>query len=443
MKLRILIAMVVVLLVSQGSVWAQCKEYKWPEDRKKAEESDALWGDAMKQGNYRAAVLPFQWMLANAPQWNTKLYIVGVDLYDKLADKETNPARKKILVDSLLMIYDMRIKNCGDEANVLNRKAYAAYRYNVKTKEDLPGLLALYDRTFEINGVKVSDVNIVPYMTVVKANQVSYKNLAEDQILQRYDAIVNVIDAKIAAATKAGKTDDVQKLKEMKDAIDGLLLGMVKVDCDFVKKNLAPKFEKNPNDINLAKKIFKFMLDGKCTDDPLWLSAGEAVYKLSPDKDFGLLKALAGKQLSNGNYDKAEQLLKEALSLSTTSTDKAEVLRYLGSLEVRKNNYPGARELFRQAATTNPNDKEAWEKIGDLYFNSFDTCKKQASQAQDRLVYIAAYEMYQKAGSTQNMTRAKAQFPSKEDIFLLNWPVGSSQKVNCWIGETVILKTRD
>lgn len=185
------------------------------------------------------------------------------------------------------------------------------------------------------------------------------------------------------------------------------------------------------------------MLDGKCTDDPLWLSAGEAVYKLSPDKDFGLLKALAGKQLSNGNYDKAEQLLKEALSLSTTSTDKAEVLRYLGSLEVRKNNYPGARELFRQAATTNPNDKEAWEKIGDLYFNSFDNCKKQASQAEDRLVYIAAYEMYQKAGSAQNMARAKAQFPSKEDIFLLNWQVGSAQKVNCWIGETVILKTRD
>lgn len=443
MKVRILVAMVVVLLLAQGSVWAQCKEVTWPEDRKKADESVALWGDAMKQGNYRAAVLPFQWMLTNAPKWNTKLYIDGVELYDNLAEKETNPARKKILVDSMLMIYDMRIKNCGDEANVLNRKAYAAYKYNVRTKEALPGLLALYDRTFEINGMKVSEGNIVAYMTVVKANQLSHKNLTDDQILQRYDVVVNVIDSKIAAETKAGKMENVQKLREMKDAIDGLLLGMVKVDCDFVKKNLAPKFEKNPNDINLAKKIFKFMLDGKCTDDPLWLIAGEAVYKLSPEKDFGLLKALAGKQLSNGNYEKAEQLLKEALSLSNTPSEKAEVLMYLGSLEVRKNNYAGARELFRQAVTANPNEKEAWGKIGDLYFNSFDICKKQASQAEDRLVYIAAYEMYQRAGSNQNMERAKAQFPSKEDIFLLNWQVGSPQKVNCWIGETVTLKTRD
>ncbi|MEJ0054858.1 MAG: hypothetical protein WDN75_03925 [Bacteroidota bacterium] len=59
------------------------------------------------------------------------------------------------------------------------------------------------------------------------------------------------------------------------------------------------------------------------------------------------------------------------------------------------------------------------------------------------MIYLAAYEMYQRAGNSALMSRAKAQFPSKEDIFLLNWLVGSSQKVGCWIGETVTLKTRD
>ncbi|MDZ4716617.1 MAG: tetratricopeptide repeat protein [Cytophagales bacterium] len=443
MKGRILTAMVVILLGASSSLSAQCRELKWPEDRKKAEESVALWGDAVKQGNYKAAVPPFQWMLNNAPQWNTKLYIDGVDMYDNMAEKETNPVRKKALIDSMLMLYDMRVKNCGDEANVLNRKAYASYKYNIKTKEALPGLLALYDRVFEINGPKVSDGNIVAYMNVVKANQLSYKNLTDEQILNRYDAIMPVIDAKISKATKDGKSQDAQKLRETKDAVDGLLIGMVKVDCDFVKKNLAPKFERNPTDISIAKKIFKFMLEDKCTDDPLWLSAGEAVYKLSPEKDFGLLKALAGKHLSNGNYDKAESLLKEALSLDATAADKAEVYRYMGSLDARKNNYPGAREHFRQAAAANPSDKEAWEKIGDLYFNSFDNCAKKANQAEDRLVYIAAYDMYQKAGNAQQMARAKAQFPSKEDIFLLNWQTGSTQKIGCWIGESVTLRTRD
>lgn len=443
MNARFLLTTLVLFVTVNATVLAQCKEFKWPEDRKRADESVAIWGDAMKQGAYRSGVSSFQWMLTAAPQWNTKLYIDGATLYDKLADAETDLGKKKVLVDSLLMLYDLRIKNCGDEINVLNRKAYASYKYNVKNKEALPGLLALYDKVFAISGNNVTDANLVSYMTTVKANQVYLKGVTDEQILQRYDKIIAVADAKIAQAHKDGKTADVDKLKSYKDAVDGLLLGMVKLDCDFVRKNLAPKFKQNPNDIALAKKIFKFMLEGKCTDDPLWLESGEAIYKLSPDKDFGLMKALAATHLSNGNYDKAEALLREALNIGASANDKAEVQRYLGSIEAKKKNYAAARELFRQAGMANPSDKEAWNKIGDLYYNSFDDCAKRNNIAEDRLVYIAAYEMYQKAGDTAGMARAKAQFPSKEEIFLLNWQAGTAQKVGCWIGETVILKTRD
>ena len=441
MKSKLL--MVFVLAGAQTVAWAQCKEFKWPEDKAKANESVAIYGDAIKSGNYRGATKDFQWMLTNAPQWNTKLYIDGADIYDKLAEKETDPANKKILIDSLLMLYDMRIKNCGDEANVLNRKAYASYKYNIKNKEKLAELLALYDKTYEVCGNAISDGNLIAYMTAVKANQLAFKNVADDQVFLRYDKIMSVIDVKMKIAMGQGKTADVDKLKGYKDAIDGLLLSMVKVDCDFVRKNLAPKFKQNPDDLGLAKKIFTFMLQGRCTDDPLWLEAGEAIHKLNPEKDFGLIKTLATRYMSSGNYDRAEVLLKEALPMATTPKDKADAQLYLGSCESKKGNYQAARELFHQSGTTDPANKEAWEKIGDLYYNSFDNCAKKQNLAEDRLVYLAAYEMYQKAGNAQLATRAKAQFPSKEEIFLLNWQIGTSQKVGCWIGETVVLKTRD
>jgi hypothetical protein len=51
--------------------------------------------------------------------------------------------------------------------------------------------------------------------------------------------------------------------------------------------------------------------------------------------------------------------------------------------------------------------------------------------------------MYQRAGDAAGMAKAKSQFPSKEDIFLLNWKVGEAKKISCWVGETVTLKTRD
>ncbi len=445
MKARVVMAIfsTVFLMGAYSNALSQCKEFKWPENRAKADECVAVWGDAIKQGNYRAATSSLQWMLTNAPNWNTKLYIDGADVYDKLADKETDPVKKKILIDSLLMLYDMRIKTCGDEANVMNRKVYASYKYNIKNKEKLADLLTLYDKVYEISGNNVSDGNLVAYMTTVKANQLAFKNITDEQIFQRYDKIMGVVDAKIAKASSENKTADVDKLKSYKDAVDGLLISMVKVNCDFVRKNLAPKFKQHPDDMVIAKKIFNFMLQDKCTDDPLWLEAGEAIHRLSPEKDYGLLKTLASRYVINGNMEKAEGLFKEALPLAKTPQDKSEALMYLGSIESKKGNYNGARDLFRQAISADSNNKDAWEKIGDLYYNSFDNCSKKQSLAEDRLVYIAAYEMYVKAGNNNLMSRAKAQFPSKEEIFLLNWQNGSAQKVGCWINENVILKTRD
>lgn len=428
--------LVCILAATQFTVWAQCKEFKWPEPKATAEEKVAVWSDALKSGNYRAATGPIQWMLSVAPQWNTKLYIDGADAYDKLADKETDAAKKKVLVDSLLIFYDLRIKNCGDEVNVMNRKASASFKYFQKNKEKLPELLALYDKVYEISGNNVTNGNLLTYMITVKNNQIALKNVTDDQILARYDKVMAVIDAKMKILMSQNKTQEVEQLKGIKDAIDSELLKMVTVNCDFVKKNLAPKFKQNPNDLALAKKIFKFMLEGKCIDDPLWFEAGEEIFKT--EKDFGLGKTLAAKCISAGNYDKAEAILKEALPLAKTPQEKSEGQLYLGSIEVKKGNYTGARDLFRQSGSA-----EAYEKIGDLYYNSFDNCAKKQNVAEDRLVYIAAYEMYQKAGNNALMARAKAQFPSTEEIFLLNWQKGSSQRVGCWIGENVVLKTRD
>jgi hypothetical protein len=444
MKLKFLpvVALLLCLVAPQTASFAQCKE-GWPTDanfnKAKADESVAVYGDAMRQGNYRAATAGWQWLLTNAPKWNTKLYIDGADIYDKLAEKETDPAKKKVLVDSLMMIYDLRIKNCGDELNVMNRKASAAYKY-ARTKDKLQELLNMFDQLYEKSGNNVSDANLVYYMKTVENYQKLHKNLTDDQILQRYDKIMGVIDVK---TTKAPKKEDLDKLKGIKEAVESILIGLVKINCDFVKKNLAPKFKQDPSNMSIAKKIYTFMVQDKCTEDPLFLEALEAIDKHNPEKDFGLKKTIAIKYITGGATDKGEAKLKEAEPLAKTPAEKADINMLFGSLEAKKGNNAAARSYFLKAAEADPSDKTPLEKIGDLYFNSFNDCAKKANLAEDRLVYLAAYEMYQKAGDAKGMAKAKAQFPSKEEIFLLNWQAGSNQKVGCWIGESVVLKTRD
>jgi len=72
-----------------------------------------------------------------------------------------------------------------------------------------------------------------------------------------------------------------------------------------------------------------------------------------------------------------------------------------------------------------------------------ENCKNLENQVQDRLPYIAAYEMYKKAGNSSMMQAAKAQFPSREEIFSMNYTSGESMEIECWINTRVILKTRD
>jgi tetratricopeptide (TPR) repeat protein len=439
-----LLTVVAIVLAAQTS-WSQCKQFTWPEDKSKAEEQFAIYSDAMKQGNYRGAVPGIQWFLKNAPNWNTKLYIDGAEIYNKLAAAEKDPAKKAVLVDSLMWIYDQRIAVCNDEVNVLNRKAIYAAVYNMQDKDKTADVLKMFDRVFEISGNNVSDNNLDNYMKVIYANFALLKNLSEDDVLNRYDKLQTVVDAKIKAAETAGKTADVTKLKAIKGGADDLLVKMVTVDCNFVKTNLEPKYRANPTDLVLAKRIFGFMLVGKCTDDPLWLETGETIHKLSKpeEQDYGLVKNLGVKYLSKENDEKAMEMFKEALNLAKTPADKSEALIYIGTVQAKQGNKPGARESFRQAAAADPSNKDAWEKIGDLYASSLSDCKKLESQAQDRLIFIAAYEMYAKAGNQQKMANAKEQFPSKEDIFLYNWKVGDVKTTGCWVGESVALRTRD
>jgi tetratricopeptide (TPR) repeat protein len=220
-----------------------------------------------------------------------------------------------------------------------------------------------------------------------------------------------------------------------------ILSTLIDINCEFVRTKLGPQFRAKPDEINLAKKIFNFMLKGKCTDDPLWLEAAEKIH--SVEKDFGLAKILGLRYMTLKEQEKSAKLFAEALELAKTPVDRAEILGLQGHLEQIKGERPKARDLYLKAIALDPAKKEFYERIGDLYLNSFEECKKGKSHAEDRFVFLAAYDMYQKAGETRKMAEAKASFPSREEVHELNHEPGDKVFVACWINEETIIRTRN
>jgi tetratricopeptide (TPR) repeat protein len=414
---------------------AQCTEWKWPEDKATAEEKNVLYTDELRNDNFLAAARHHRWLLENAPDLNTSIYINGAKIYAGLIENEKNEAKKQEWIDSLMLIYDMRIQYCGEEEEVLNRKAFDAYKYMIRDTEKLPELLEMYDKTFELNGNDVKYYITLPYMSIIYYNQKIQKNLSEEEILNRYDNLIEIIDHKISQG------QNVQRLEGYKEKIDDMLVEIVNIDCDFVRKNLGPKFKENPDDLEIAKKIFGFMLAGKCTDDPLWLQAAKKIQEKEPE--FGLAKNIAIKCQSDGDIECANTYFEEAIELTEDPSKKADIYMNMADIKRDEGSFSSARNLYYKVLELDPTRKEAYTKIGLMYFNSFEACKKLQDPVKDRAVFLAAYEMFQKAEESKLMQSAKVQFPSKSEIFERNYERGKTINTGCWMDENVVIRARD
>ncbi len=430
-------AIAVTSLVAQ----AQCNGWNWPEDpdmRAKAEEKVVIYGDALNAENFKNAQKHHTWLLENTPNLNTSIYINGEKIYNGLIEAASNEDQKNVYIDSLLLIYDMRMEYCNEKEEVIARKAYAAYRNNVKKPGELKNILDLFKEAQDLNGNDLPDYMLLPYMSVVYYNVKYLDNLTPDQILEYYEGINGAIDYKIANESDPAKR---AKLEDYKNKIDGFFVQIFEVDCNYVKEKLEPRFRANPDDIKLAKTIFKFMLEGKCTDDPLWLDAGKVIGENDPN--YGLFKNLGLKAKSNDNAAEAEELFNKALEYAATPQEKSEMLIQLGALKADAGQRSAARQLYRQAVSEDPSAKDAYSRIGYLYFTSYEQCKGGQDLVKDRGVFLVAYDYFMRGGNSRAASDAKEQFPSKEEIFTYNYNAGDDLTVGCWISENTTIRTRD
>lgn len=261
-----------LLLIFIVSLNAQAQgAFNWPEDEATAKEKNVLYSDALKMKDYQGAVAPHQWLLDNAPDLNPSIYINGIKIYEGLAKKEADKAKKAEYQEKVMSLYDDRIKYFNKEINVLNRKSLSAYKFYINNSAKSEELYQLFETTVDKSGEQFFTNLLVAYMNVIKKYNSVTKSLSDEDILNKYDKISGIIDLKL----KSGK--DKEKVLKQKDLVDKLLTTMVKVDCDFIANTLGPKFKEDPTDLGQAKKIMGLSLAGSCTDLPVFLEAAKVV----------------------------------------------------------------------------------------------------------------------------------------------------------------------
>ena len=408
--------------------------WNWPEDRATAEEKNALYTDFLKQDNFTGALPHLEWLLTNAPDLNESLYINGAKIYEGLADSEPDAAKTVQLQDLALSMYDKRIKYFNNEGDVLNRKGYTAYKYYKDNKSKYPELITMFEKVYELNGVNTLDNNLLAFMDLVRRHKLSGGAITDVQVLDYYTEIMDIIDLKRATGKNLDRIDKIA------ENIDKLLTATITVDCAFVESNLGPKLAENPNDLKLAKKMLQLQLTGKCTDSPLFMTTSKIVNEKEPT--YALSKVIAAKSAAEGKMSEAMKYYEQAVELADDNQKKADIHLDMAKLDASQGQKVSARANARRALSFDPTLSDAYNLIGNLYFGSYDDCRGGESKVKDRAVYIAAYEMYKKAGNSAGMENAKGQFPSIGEIFEEGMKEGDVLSVGCWVQESVTLQRR-
>ena len=83
----------------------------------------ALYREYYKQKDYRKAITSWRYVFNNCPRATENIFINGAYMYNGFIAAAKDSAVKQRLIDTLLLIYDTRIINWGNEGKQLANKA--------------------------------------------------------------------------------------------------------------------------------------------------------------------------------------------------------------------------------------------------------------------------------------------------------------------------------
>lgn len=447
LKVALLLVTAAVMAIPAGAQDSPCKSMpKFGKDSVQCVTNLSLYREPVKQKNYQDAYKPWKWVYENCPCASQFTYVDGIKILEFRASKATNEQARQSIIDSLLGVYDARIKYFPKDAkgrsqvgNILTRKAIDAFTYKPNQPEDAYNYVK---QAIELDGAEVLPEGLQLYLQ--SAIKMVELNKAEKTIVvDAYDQLSDLMDN--AMQRVAGDTAAVSKYLVIKNNIEALFEPFA--TCEDLVNIYQSKFEANPNDIELLRKITKILEKKKCTDKDLFFAATENLHKLEPSASSAYMMAV--KNMKEENWGQAAKYLNESISLfgPEDALKKEKAYLMLGQVYLAQRNWTAAKATALKMLEANPYDGNAFILLGDAYAFGASTCGD--NELSKRAGYWAAVDKYIQArkvdpevAETANKRIAtySAYFPSVETIFFHGYKEGESYRVECWINETTTVR---
>lgn len=446
-KLTLLIATIAFLC--SGNVFAQ-RFGATEEDSAECVMNNSLYVEYYKAKQWKDAYEPWKKVVELCSKYHNNTYVRGNTILANLyATAATNEEKEQYFQD-MLMACDKRGEAFGDKANNIARKAqiYAQYKPQEKTT-----IYNLYKEAAELGGANLDQQYCVLYLqaTIDYLREIKASTEQMSVLFDVYDYASETMEASLIQTSNdldsVNQLNDTKKMEKLQRELDNTRSNINALEtsiepyasCDKIIPIYENRFNNNPNDLGLLKKITTNLSRKDCTNSDLFFKATENLHKLEPTPKSAYLmgQMLLGKE----DYVNAAKYLEEAENTATDISTKSKAAYQLAMSLFRSKSYAAARTAARRASGY---DKSLTGKTTLLVANMYLATPGQnaAFAAYDEAARAKALDPSVTADANRVMNAAHGRFPTKEDLFFNGGSAGVSIAVGGWIGGSATVRTR-
>ncbi|MBO7331875.1 MAG: enzyme of heme biosynthesis, partial [Alistipes sp.] len=239
--------------------------------------------EAVDNKNYSAASKYLNILLTKCPAASQNIYTNGAKLYKNLINKAEDEAGKKVYIDSLMYLYDVRLKAFEKHKKygkdyILNRKAREFYSY---FPDDREGIRKIFQEAVEAsNEMKGKyDLELVGiYFAELCAD---YENdiISAEDLIAAYDRYSPAFDGVEEEA-------DI----ELKNQFDSAFGQSGAASCENLETLFTKKLAEDPENEALLGQAVALMSRANCQSD-FFFATAEKYYEIKPSSETALFLA--------------------------------------------------------------------------------------------------------------------------------------------------------
>lgn len=417
-------------------------EPKWGIDSAESKAKYVKYRAYFEQGKYAEAYPLWKYVFINAPCATEQLLADGHYMLDYLASYETTVKRRTEMVDTMVLVYNYRLKLYPkDRGTILEKKGYSLSRLSLNnTKADSLKILSYFEEAYKLNNGSMQYYSITPFFQYSKyALKQGDKSL--DDFIKLFFELSDVAAKGVA---RGGSYEEYWRNAEQ----NLLAIAQDVLNCDKLVPYYTEKFNADPQNLELIKGAMSMLESKNCDDAAIYDSMLEKLAEIEPGYEVNL--RIAKKARKKGQYQKALSYYQKAIDGADSASKKIDPLYEMALMSLNNmNNCSQARSYARQILAINPNYGMAYIVIGDAYAK----CNSGVDPTfDDASVYWAAVDQYNKAKAvdasvaslaSSRISSYTSRFPKSEKIFFVpNVNEGDSYKIGGWINETTIVRAR-